>query len=276
MVVSADELKNRREVRADDFRPRGPAARNPATPASPTSPPAATTAEPSSESLDERRARRGKDPEDVLTLRAQREPKRTAPEATWDDGPVYVTAPGARGDEAHAAGARQAQAGNQIAAAGVSVAAVLVTPIELSGGSATVVARVERTSGALRGARFIGSASATAGRVTVRFSAAYLADGRKARVDGEAQDGDGSFGLRVENPATERDDDRGSVLGDVAGATASDLVSESVGAGIAGRAVDRAFASSRAHRPGQAARTVTVPAGTRLQIFLHEPLEVRE
>src|SRR5262249_51214771 len=126
-----------------------------------------------------------------------------------------------------------------LAAAGTSVCAVLTSPVELAGGSATVVARADAQTGVLRGARFLGTASAAASRVTIRFRAAFRADGRKAGVDGEAEDEDGAFGLRFEGGPASSADEEGSVLADGAKETAADLVSDAIGVGVATRAVDR-------------------------------------
>lgn len=272
LMVSADELKNRREVRADDFRPHGPGAAR--TQPTMTVPPSAS-AETQAESLAERRVRRAKDPEDVLTLRARRESTTpSAAEVPFFEGPVYVTAVGVAHDRETMNPTADATKANAVATAGTSIPAVLTSPLEFAGGSATVVARVERASGALRGGRFVGTASAGAGRVTLRFHSVLLADGRKARVDAEAQDEDGSFGLRVEGAPQAAENDTDSVLGDVAAETATDLVSDAIGAGVAGRAVDRALTGSRSRRSGRPSGRVSLAAGTKLQIFLHEPLEV--
>lgn len=273
MVVSADELRNRREVRADDFRPRGGA---PVRLSAPSPAQASAPAETSTATLAERRARRAKDPEDVLTLREKREAKTAAATgAPVDDEPIYVTASGAApGKDGASTTPADARTGKALAAAGTSIAAVLVTPVELAGGSGTVVARA--VSGPLQGARFVGTGSASAGRVSLRFHAALLADGRKARVEGEAQDADGAFGLRVDGETTPDEDQKGSVLGEVAEETATDLVSDTIGIGVAGRAVNRYVAGSRGRRPNRPTRTVSLAAGTRLQIFLHETVEVRE
>lgn len=273
MVVSAEELKNRREVRPDDFRPHGPVASPSA--AAPTDPPAPTA----SEALAERRARREQDPEDILQARSRHAAaKAPAAEAPWYEGPVYVRSGSTAGGQ-HGATASQGgppSVARALAAAGSSIPAVLTNPVELRGGSGTVIARADGQAGALRGARFIGTASAGTGRVTVVFRSVLLADGQKIRVDGEAQDLDGAFGLRQEDEAVPTDSERGSVIADVAQETATDIVSDAIGIGIAGRAVDRYVAGSRARRANGPTRTVSLAAGTKLQIFLHEAVEVRE
>jgi len=162
----------------------------------------------------------------------------------------------------------------QLAAAGTSVPAVLTSPLELRGDSATVIAKVEGQTGLLRGARFIGTASAGAARVTIHFRTLVLADGRQARVDGEAQDEEGAFGLRPEGAPAAPEEEHGSALGDVAGQTATDVLSSTIGIGVAGQAVDRYLSGSRARRASGAARPLSLPSGTKLQVFLHEPLEL--
>jgi hypothetical protein len=225
--------------------------------------------------LAERRARRQADPEDVLSLRAHRPGARpAAAEAPWYDGPVYVTAGTPPGTGETRLPAASKAAANELAAAGTSVPAVLVTPLELRGDSATVVARADARTGALAGARFIGTASAGTGRVTVRFRAVVLANGRQARVDGEAQDEDGTFGIRVEGEPAPVNDERGSVVGDIAQETATDVLSSTLGVGVAGRAVDRYLSGSQSRRASGSTRAVSLPSGTKLQVFLHEPVEL--
>lgn len=277
MVVSAEDLKNRREVRADDFRPRG-AVQPVLSPAPGSAPvPETTTAE----ALAERRARRQNDPEDVLALRTRRGSAKAgrAPSSTEQplyEGPVYVTAGAAAGGEenlgssAHSTRPTDSGPHERLVAAGTSVPAMLISPLELRGDSATVIVKANGQTGLLRGARFIGTASAGTGRVTIRFREVVLADGRQAHVDGEAQDEDGSFGFSPNADSAAPDSDRGSVLGEVAQETATDVVSAAIGIDVASRAVDRYVSGSRARRGGGAVRTVALPAGTKLQVFLHE------
>jgi len=152
---------------------------------------------------------------------------------------------------------------------------VLTSPLELRGDSATVIAKVDGQTGTLRGARFIGTASAGSGRVTIHFRTVVLADGRQARVDAEGQGEDGTFGLTHGAEPAAPNDQQGSALGDVAQETATDVVSSAIGFNIAGRAVDRYVSGSRARRGGGGAvRTVALPAGTKLQVFLHEAVEL--
>jgi hypothetical protein len=297
MVVSADELKNRKEVRADQF--RVPGAR-PVAASAPPSAPAEATADPAPattpESLAERRARRHADPNDVLTLKknraggteakAKRGPAAGADDLLYD-GPVYVgpggtavgSSPSGEPTPATAAAAPSAERGaaQRLAAAGSALPARLVSPIDLRGSSGTVVAQVS-AQGPLQRARLIGTASARDGRITLRFNNLILAEGRQVRVNAEAQDADGAFGLAYGDGSSSSDDDNatGAVLSGTAEDTASDLVSSTIGGSIAGRTVDRLMTgSSRVRRGGdRGVKPASLPAGTKFQVFLHEAVEL--
>lgn len=72
-----------------------------------------------------------------------------------------------------------------------------------------------------------------------------------------------------------KDDEPGSVAGDVAQETAADVLSTAIGFNIAGRTVDRYVNGARSRRGGGgAARTVALPSGTTLQVFLHEGVDL--
>lgn len=178
MVVSAEDLKNRREVRAEDFRPK----RRFVTANAPSPEPAAAPR------LADRHARRQADPEDVLTLKTANRTAGQQPTVQGDgllfQGPIYVPAvtSGRIGPSGPGAGN-----GEHLAAAGTSLPATLVTPLELRGSASTVIAQVDRKAQTLAGARFVGSASLSGNRVTMRFAKVLLVDGREARIDAEAQ-----------------------------------------------------------------------------------------
>jgi hypothetical protein len=112
--------------------------------------------------------------------------------------------------------------------------------------------------------------------VVVRFRSLILADGRQARVDAEAQDDDGTFGLAAEAHGEPADESgQASVLGDVAQETATDFVSDAVGVSLAGRALGHYVSGSRSRQSSRRPeRTLSLPAGTHLQVFLHEPIDV--
>lgn len=258
MVVSSDDLKNRREVRAEDFRPKQRFAM--ATPPAPVPEP----------DLQDRHARRQADPEDILTLK--RGAKRNAPAATAElplfDGPIYVlaTSSGRPGEPA-------AGQGEHLAAAGTTLRATLITPLKLRAGSSTVIAQVDRRATTLSGARFLGAASLAGNRITVRFTKLLLADGREARVDAEAQDADGGFGLAVSN-AEGSEERGGSVLGDVAKDTATDMVTSVVGSGLAGQVIGNYRRRAGGQRGSSNRGPVSVSAGMPLQIFLREGIDL--
>ena len=298
MVVSADQLKNRKEVSADDFRVPGarPVAASAPAPASVTPDLAPAT---SSEALAERRARRQADPDDVLTQKRNRaggsaaKANRSQPTGGSEDllyeGPVYVGPGGgaigssSSGEPTPASAASSPAAdrgggGQRLAAAGSVLPAHLVSPVDLRGSSATVVAQIS-ASGPLQRARLIGTASARDGRITLRFNSVILADGRQTRINAEAQDADGGFGLGYGDgsPSSEDDNATGAVLGDTAEDTANDLISTTIGGSIAGRTVDRLMSgSSRVRRGGgdHRAKPVSLPAGTKFQLFLHDAVEL--
>jgi hypothetical protein len=162
-------------------------------------------------------------------------------------------------------------------AAGTVVRAVLAGPIDLHGDSATVIAKVSgRGVPLLAGARFVGTTTASSARVMLRFRAVILADGRQARVEAEGQDEDGAFGLAHGAPAAALSDDEAtSVAGNVAQETATDVVSGALGSTIAGRALDRYVHESQGRRRGSSSSPpVFLPAGTRIQVFLHDAVEL--
>src|SRR5262249_18118814 len=153
---------------------------------------------------------------------------------------------------------------------GTMVPAVLVTPLELHGDSATVLVKVGKGAALPAGTRFLGTAVASSTRMTMRFRTVILPDGRQARVDAEAQDEQGAFGLAAHAESAAHDDDdggaSGSTVGDVAKETATDLVTSTLGGDLAGRAASRCLRAPRGRRGGAERPAVTLPAGTRLQV----------
>jgi hypothetical protein len=274
VVISDDDLKNRREVSADDFNVKQHQYLQ-------EPPPAAATA--AQDDLAERRARRERDPEDVLTLR-----KKQAAQAIDDgadaprrekvspyDRPLFIEntttgAAGARQEGAPGGGREQT-----LAPAGTVVKATLATPIALSGGSATVIARV--AGDALpSGARLVGTASASSdGRVSLHFAKVLLANGRVARVSAEAQDGSGAFGLMG---SVDGKSEEPSVAAGVAKDTATDVALDSLGFGVAGSAA-RSYSSrqsARNYHGSFASETISLAAGTSFSVFFHEPAVLRD
>lgn len=270
MVVSAEDLKNRREVRPEDFRGKRAAAMPPAVSAQGLAGPDAGPVGP--DSLAARRARRGADPEDVLTLkRAGRQGGGVS--AAQDTGPLFQGPVYIRAGAPEAPGGSDGAGpkGERMAAAGAAVPATLQTPIELQTGAATVVVKVERSAGALAGSRCLGSASLAANRLVIRFTKVILADGHEARIDAEAQDADGAFGLALGRDGSA---EGGSIVGDVAKDTATDVLTGALGVGLPGRMVDNYRRRSSGSRSPWERRAVSLPAGTPLQVFFREAVEL--
>jgi hypothetical protein len=276
VVVSAEDLRNRREVRAEDFRPRDRSLRESLRG---VEAPAASTGEPppqpSPEALSERARRRQADPEDVLALR-RRAPSASAapsppPAAPLFSGPIYVEAGAAPSGSDPGSPRTPARASARIPA-GTTLPAKTLTPLGLGGGGATVIVQVEPTQGALGGGRFVGTASVSAGRIAMRFAKLLLADGRELRVEAEACDRDGAFGIRVGGSDEADGGDDG--IGQVAKDTASDLLTGALGGGLAGRATDSVLRRSSRHQPVTSHRSLSLPAGTPIQVFVHEAAAV--
>jgi hypothetical protein len=108
--------------------------------------------------------------------------------------------------------------------------------------------------------------------VTIKFKKAALADGTELRVTAEAQDEGGAFGIAgvVSLPSGgER-----SAAGEVAEETATDVVLDELGVGVLGRAADKYARKQQLRsldRGSSGARgTVSVDAGTKLNVFFHE------
>jgi hypothetical protein len=169
-----------------------------------------------------------------------------------------------------------------LAPAGTIVSVVLVTPIDLSGSSATVIARAHPgnvdDAKLPDGARFVGTVSGDDdGRLSLRFSRLLLPDGREARVVAEAQDRSGSFG--VQGRIEQTTDSEPSGAGGVARDTATDVALDALGGGIAGQAA-RSYTrrSSRGESIGspRARIRVTLSAGTTFSVFLHEAAIARQ
>jgi hypothetical protein len=264
LVVNEAEYRNRRQASPADFRPQekylvtAPAAQR----ERPTD-----RADPGG--MADRRARRGHDPEDVASLRRSRAEVDEAAIAHLPDGPrrrALLVSSGGR--SMATAPSSRATSGALVAPAGALVPAVLVTPIDLSSSSGTVIARVDGGEFPV-GSRFIGTASATGeGIVSLRFSRLLLPDGRQVRVAGEAQDGAGAFG--IQGSMESADPEEPSVAGQVAKDTAADLALDALGAGVAGSAARNYSRRSSKTEYRSVASRVSLAAGTRFTIFLHE------
>ena len=145
--------------------------------------------------------------------------------------------------------------------------AVLTSPVDLRSGTMTIIAQADTDGPIPKSSRFVGSASSDGeGRLALRFERLLLPDGREAKIQGEAQDQTGSFGIEG-TVTTEGGSSGATVARDLARDTATDVASDALStftAGIAGRllqhAVDRA--SSQRGLPGIARpRRVSLPPG---------------
>jgi len=271
LVISERDLRNRIEVTADDFRARSPI--DTSTEAAPefASDGAAAT-------LAERRKQRAQDPEDLVALRgASRDSKSSASTGTSEVGDGYL-----RPFVYFERGSASSSTGTPgpIAPAGTVVSAVLASPIDLRGGTSTILALASSDGPIAKSSRFVGSASASDdGRLALRFDRLLLPDGREARIEGEAQESTGAFGLQG-TVTTEGGSSGAAVAREVARDTAADAASEAVNVltgGIGGRLLRRTVdrATTRRGLPGTATTRVSLPAGTQFQIFLHQAVVVR-
>jgi hypothetical protein len=260
-------------------------------------------------SAEDRRKRRENDPEDLIAHRhggrsssdvtlASATVRSSAPRSTDVDSstaadatppparavaPVdhhrpflYYPAPsGATSSAAHAA----TSSASTLPAAGTVVPVVLSTPINLplSGGTASVIAAVDADAPVPRGARFVGVASADeGGRLTVHFTRLLLPDNREAKLEAEAQDDTGAFGLQGVIQSNGAARARG-VAGEVAAGAAADsadaLVSTFTG-GITGNlvrnATNRATQRGGGYDTSSPAARVTLAAGARFNVFVNE------
>jgi type IV secretory pathway VirB10-like protein len=270
LVISERDLKNRREVAADDFRPRDSVA-------SSESEAPAFAAEESGTSLADRRKQRSEDPEDLAAHRGKAGSDRSAttrdPDSVSGYERPYVYFE--RGAASSASGAPGA-----IAPAGSVVPAVLSSPVDLRAGTSTIIALADSDGAIPKSSRFVGSASGDGeGRLVLRFDRLLLPDGREARIQGEAQDPTGAFGVEG-HVTSEGGSSNSTIAREFARDTAADTASEVVNAftgGLGGRLLRRTIdrASTRRGLPGVATTRVSLPAGTRFQIFLHQAVVIR-
>src|SRR5262249_32256514 len=149
---------------------------------------------------------------------------------------------------------------------GTLISATLVTPIELGTmGSQTVIARAE--SVLPKGARLIGSASFSDGRIALRFQRIILGTGREARIQAEAQDSDGAFGIPAAIQG--QPEEEPSAAREAAKDTATDALLETLGMGAAGRGARNYMRRSSERDPAGSKPKVTLPAGTKFTVFVH-------
>lgn len=292
LVVSERDLKHRVPVTADYFRSRraiGSAAAPPLGAANAAVPGSAVVPPPPSADADDDaaadRKRRDDDPEDLVSHRHRAAAANKTESASTSDEHrrPFLYYPSGATAAAAAKSATSSSSGNAqtIAPAGTTVSASLVTPVNLlaSGGTANVIAKVDSDGAVPRGSRLVGAASAEDGaRLTIRFSRLLLPDDREAKLDAEAQDDTGAFGV-----AAVYNGNRGArakgVAGDVAAGAATDTADAVLGTftggltgGILRSAADRA--SSRRGAPADdnssSAARLTLAAGTHFNVFFQE------
>jgi type IV secretory pathway VirB10-like protein len=269
LVISERDLRNRVEVTADDFRTRGAIETSTDT--------APEFASDSDLTLAERRKQRTQDPEDLVALRGKAGGAKASASSGSETGDSYQ-----RPFVYFERGSASSQPGTSpsIAPAGTVVSAVLASPIDLRAGTSTIIALSDSDGPIAKTSRFVGSASASDdGRLSLRFDRLLLADGREARIEAEAQDSSGAFGLQGA-VTTEGGSSGAAVAREVARDTAADAASEAVNVltgGIGGRLLRRTVdrATTRHGLPGSAITRVSLPAGTHFQIFLHQAVVVR-
>lgn len=277
LVVSERDLKNRVEVTADDFHPRRPGDKelNGASEEAP-----ALTDDEAGVTLAERRKRRAQDPEDLVGKRG----KSGGADNTSSNPDVLMTGyqrPYVYFEIAAATPFVRSGVAGINAPAGTVVSAVLTSPVDLRAGSTTIVARSDSDGPIPKASRFVGSASSDGeGRVALRFDRLLLPDGREAKIQGEAQDENGSFGLEGSVSTDGSTSTSGAVARELAQSTASDVATEAVGTltgGMGGRLLQRVIGRVASQRglPSLATRRTTLPAGAHFQIFLHQAVAVR-
>jgi hypothetical protein len=153
---------------------------------------------------------------------------------------------------------------------------VLLTPIELHGGGSTTVIAETEVDGALpKASRFVGTATSDGeGRLFLRFPRVLLPGGREAKTEGEAEDATGAFGLEAV-VTKEGGDSPGSVAKDIASDTVSEVASEALSTltgGLSGRIARNAIGRASSHSASThlAKERLSLSAGTKFQVFLHQ------
>jgi hypothetical protein len=311
LVVNEKDLKHRIQVTADYFR-----SRRSLSGAEGAQPPAdvgggsvqAPPLDDAELTPDEQQRRRANDPEDLIAHRhpfaggaSRRERGGDADHggdtrdgessATTADAAdhtatsyrrpfLYYPSQSAAQAAGGAAGTPSSPGGATIAPAGAIVPVVLSTPINLplSGGNASIVAAVDNDTVVPKGSRLIGTASPDeSGRLSVHFTRLLLPDNREAKLDAEAQDESGAFGVNGAVDANRSARAQG-VAGDVAADTASsgaDALLSTFTGGIAGDLVRNATSRATSHRSSSTddsstAARVRLAAGAHFTVFLHE------
>ena len=274
LIINERDLKNRRQVAPDDFRPRHflPATGPVASSAAPGTAPALDQAKPD-ETMAERQKRRADDPEDLISHRGH------SATGTKDKTQAEAESGGYRRPfvyfDPKSASSRTGGSNAPLVQAASTVSVVLVTPIEIhGGGSQTALARTDSDGPLPKGSRLLGAAVSDAdGRLSIRFSRLILPDGIEAKIDAEAQDASGSFGLGAA-AAPEGDDAGPTIAGEIARDTASEVASDALSTltgGLAGGVARRALYRASPNRYSSPhSRSVSLSQGAAFQIFFHQ------
>jgi hypothetical protein len=285
MIIPDEDLKRRREVTAHDFAPKRPFLHT--APAAPRQSPSAES-ETVPIDVERRRAERAADPEDVATLpdrhrgaspaRVAARPRRAARALFLEDTP----SPPARelADDVESfplppVSGRARRHGRPLVPAGATLAATLLTPIQLPHGNPTVVATTTEGGILPAGTRLLGIASLSDTRVDITFRRLVLPGGEELSMSGQAQDRDGAFGLAVALTSSGEDnDEEPSLARDVAVDATSELAQGLLGGGILGRAGSSYIRgkNQRSYPRRGEGPTATLPAGTDLVVFFEESL----
>jgi hypothetical protein len=276
LVVSERDLKHRVQVTADFFR----SARH-LSPLASAQPAAVIQAPPPPETAvedrdtDAKRRQRDDDPEDLISHRRTGSSSAEAPASSpTNHRRPYLLYPENNAGEATGTPSAPSPTG-ALPPAGTTLPVVLATPVTLKqDGSATVIVKTETDSPLPRGSRLIGTATAEGeGRLSLRFHRLLLPDGREAKLDAEAQDDSGAFGVNAVTTGA-RSQTR-EVASDVASSTASqaadDVISTFTG-GLAGNLLSTATRRASSHASSAPSDTMrlSLSAGAHFNVFLHE------
>ena len=261
LVVNEADLRNRKEVSPLDFRPKAKTVISP-----PTDP---------VDDLAERKARRANDPDDLI---AKKHGARSAPEEpeaeNFRRSSVYFDGPALERAGSQAPGGRSRPS---LAPAGSIVQVVLTTPIDLQGGSSSAIATVEQPGIFPAKTRLVGSATASDDdRVSFRFARLILPDGREAKIEGEAQDREGHFGILAEVSGRRRATSAGSEWARDSVSAAGDAVLDTVTDNPVGALARRIAHSTPRTFQAPAPTRFSVPAGTVFSVFIHERVSIQD
>ena len=280
LVVSEELLRKRKEITRDDFavgpehradglaKLRGleqaPAAELEEEPA------------PAAEVLEERRRRRGSNPEDVRSAAGRTRKLVAAPAESASrklpEG-VYRSRISEYDDEDELA--KEASATPQNIAVGSVLDARLVRAVTIRRGSETVIASVSGKH-LPKGTKVIGRARLDGDVASVRFHKLVLPTGQSVHIDAEAQERGGAGAGLTGSINTTGGRKDSSVAGDVGRGTGRRLVDRMSGGLVGGALSDGANSYSGKSRNSGGARsetTLELAKGKRFQVFLVDGVE---